>query len=581
MSSDTALQFQHERVDDIPVLLGLMQQLHLPELLEEALGSHHLHRGLSNGWLATIWMAFILSEANHCKVRVQDWACRHQHTLATIAGQSLRDIEFSDDRLAIILRRLHDADWTALEASLWQATCQVYEIPLECIRLDSSTTYGFHELAAQGILQLGHSKDHRPDLPQLKLMAAAAQPTSQVIACDIVPGNCADDPLYLPLIHRLRSQLKRTGLLYAGDCKMAALETRADLADAGDYYLMPLPKTGDTAASFDSWINRGLEQDDVKLEAFTKLDDKNKPFLYARGYEFERDCTCQLNAKTVCWKERVQVLCSESLHQQQASSLDERLQRATEELLALTPPVGRGHKQIRAEADLQAAIAAVLEQRRVTGLLEVTWRRDECVKERQQGRGRPGPGRVTELVTTVRYEVTGVTQRTPAIQAAKERLGWRVQVSNLPKKRCTLEGALLLYNGGWSVERDFHLLKDRPLGIQPLWVREEEQIIGLTRLLTIALRVLTVLELVVRAGLQEAGEKLSGLYEGQARRTTATPTAVRLLKAIGRMQITVTQVKSTESKSWYITPLPPRLQRILELLKLPAKVYTQLAEDTC
>ena len=171
------LTLQHERVDDIPLLLGLMQQLHLPETLERALGSHHLHEGISNGWLACGWMAFILSEANHRKVSVQDWAQSHQHTLEAVIGQPLRPAEFSDDRLSIVLRRLHDAAWPALEADLWQATCQVYEIPISCIRLDSTTSCGYHALEPDGVMQLGHSKDHRPDLAQLKLMAAAAQPT--------------------------------------------------------------------------------------------------------------------------------------------------------------------------------------------------------------------------------------------------------------------------------------------------------------------------------------------------------------------------------------------------------------------
>ena len=574
------LTLQHERVDDIPLLLAIMQGLNLPELMERHLGSHHLHRGISNGWLATVWMAFILSEANHCKVSVQDWARSLPHTLATIIGQPLRDVEFSDDRLAIILRRLHDADWAALEADLWQETCQVYDIPMECIRLDSSTSFGYHEIKADGIMQLGHSKDHRPDLPQLKLMAAAAQPTSQIIACDIVPGNSADDPLYLPLIHRLRSQLKRKGLLYVGDCKMAALETRADIAANDDYYLMPLPKTGENTTLFDSWINKGLAGTEFQLQEFIKLDDQDEPFVYARGYEFDRECTCELNQKPTCWKERVQVIRSESHHTQQVKSLDERLRRATDELLALTPSVGRGHKQIRVEVELQTAIREILERQRVIGLLEVTWRRDEHVNERQKGRGRPGPERATETITTVRYEVTGVRPVAEAIHQAKERLGWRVQVINLPKKRCDLETAILLYNGGWSVERDFHLLKDRPLGIQPFWVREEEQIIGMTRLLTIALRVLTLFELQVRAGLQEAQEELSGLYEGQPKRKTATPTAVRLLKAICRLRITLTQVESSWGESWQIKPLPTLLRRILELVKLSPAVYEQLAENS-
>jgi transposase len=101
---------------------------------------------------------------------------------------------------------------------------------------------------------------------------------------------------------------------------------------------------------------------------------------------------------------------------------------------------------------------------------------------------------------------------------------------------------VLIYNGGWCLERDFHVVKDVPLGIRPLYVREDEQIIGLTRLLMIALRLLTLFELSVRAGLAKSGEEISGLYEGQPNRKAARPTATRMLKAIARMGITLTHV---------------------------------------
>jgi transposase len=55
----------HERVDDIPLLMGLTQRLRLPEILDKHLGNHGNHQGLSNGWLATVWMAYILSEGDH------------------------------------------------------------------------------------------------------------------------------------------------------------------------------------------------------------------------------------------------------------------------------------------------------------------------------------------------------------------------------------------------------------------------------------------------------------------------------------------------------------------------------------
>src|SRR6476661_9256401 len=79
-----AFTLQHERVDDIPLLVGVLEQLGVAAVLERHLGSHHLHQGLGNGTLAATWIAFILSEANHCKVSVQDWALRHQQTLATL-----------------------------------------------------------------------------------------------------------------------------------------------------------------------------------------------------------------------------------------------------------------------------------------------------------------------------------------------------------------------------------------------------------------------------------------------------------------------------------------------------------------
>ena len=577
MKTTGTLSLTHERVDDIPLLLGFMQQMNFPDLLERHLGSHHLHRGLSNGWLATVWLAFLLSQSNHRKVSVQDWARNHAHTLETLIGERLRPVEFGDDRLSIILRRLHDADWSALEADLWEATCEVYEISYQCIRLDSTTSFGYHTITPDGLMQRGHSKDHRPDLPQLKLMAAAAQPTSHLLACDIVPGQSADDPLYLPLIRRVRQQLRQHGLLYTGDCKMSALATRAELVAEEDYYLMPLPRTGDNAEQIDAWIDEAA-LGKQSLQHLTRPNEKGKNVVFAWAYERERPQSSTVADREVAWTERVQVVRSLELAKRQARQLDERLGEAIAALRALTPPVGRGHKQYREEEPLRAAVAAILEEHRVEGLLTVTWQREQKQQTRYRGSGRGGPGRPTYTTTKVRYVITEAQRNEAAIEQTKARQGWRVQVTNLPTARWSLREAVLLYNGGWSVERDFHLLKDQPLGIQPLFVREDEQIIGLTRLLTLALRVLTLSELQVRSGLAEAEEALSGLYEGQPTRATEYPTAGRCLKAINRMEITATRVEIGQDVQWHVTDLPPLLKRIIKLLHLSPTLYTRLTK---
>jgi transposase len=570
---------QHERVDDIPLLLGLMQQLHLPETLEQSLGSHHLHQGISNGWLACGWLAFILSEANHRKVSVQDWAQNHQHTLEAILGQPLRPAEFSDDRLSIVLRRFHDTDWSALESALWQATCQVYEVPISCIRLDSATSCGYHTLEPDALMQLGHSKDHRPDLPQLKLMAAAAQPTGHLLACDLHPGNAGDDPLYIPLIDRVGSLVGRNGMLYAGDNKMSALGTRAHIARQKDYYLVPLPQTGEVPELFRSWVEAAVGGPQ-ELELLYVADEKGKISLFGAGYEFERPCQLEVGCERFAWSERVQLVKSLPLARRQGKQLEERLRNAEVEIRALTPPVGRGRRQYREEGTLREAIANVLERYGVSAFLSIDWRREERREKRYEGRGRGGAGRKWHWDVEIRYEVTAIRRNERAISEAKYRLGWRVQVTTLPRDKYSLQECVLIYNGGWSLERDFHLLKDVPLGIRPLYVREDEQIMGLTRLLTIALRLLTLFELRVRAGLEKAAEELSGLYEGQPKRKTSRPTATRLLKAIARMEITLTRVESGDEFQWFVSALPPLLLRILVLVDLSEDIYTLLSVNS-
>ncbi|MDO9130850.1 MAG: hypothetical protein Q7U34_13395 [Anaerolineales bacterium] len=47
--------------------------LGLPEIFDHHLGRHGLHQGLSWGWIATIWLAHILTESNHRKRPVQSW----------------------------------------------------------------------------------------------------------------------------------------------------------------------------------------------------------------------------------------------------------------------------------------------------------------------------------------------------------------------------------------------------------------------------------------------------------------------------------------------------------------------------
>ncbi|HEY7493890.1 MAG TPA: transposase, partial [Candidatus Tectomicrobia bacterium] len=528
-----------------------------------------------NGQMAIGWLAYILSQADHRKSAVREWANDIPHTLGQLLGQPIRDVEFSDDRLGGVLRRLSDDEtWDAIERDLWAATVAVYELELTGVRLDSTTSSGYHQVTEEGVMQRGHSKDHRPDLPQLKLMAAAAEPSGHLIACDIQPGQCADDPLYTPLLQRVRDIVGRRGLLYAGDCKMAALATRAELAAHQDFYVMPLPRTGETAGHIETWVNAIVDG----AQAAMLLWDGDR--LLGAGYEFERPLEATVDGAPVHWTERVQVIRSLALAQRQQAALDKHLAAAEAAVWALTPAPGRGKRQIRDAAALQEAIARVVEQHDVAGLLTVRWERHETTVTRYVGRGRRGPARPTRTAVEVRYVITDVQRNETALAAQRYRLGWRVQVTNAPGDLLSLTAAVVHYRGGWSLERDFHLVKDLPLGLSPLFVWTEAQIRGLVRLLTLALRLLTLIETPVRRGLAQAQETLAGLYEGQPTRTTDRPTGTRILNAFARVKVTLTHVQCGAVTAWHITPLSSLHEQLLRYLRLPVSLYTALAYNS-
>jgi transposase len=570
---DATLQLTHERVDDVPLLLGFLIKLRFPEILDRLLPPHPLHQGLSNGWLITVWIAYILSQADHRKSHVQEWVDTLQHTLETTIGQPIRPVEFSDDRLTLVLRRLSDpAVWDQLEADLWHAHCEVYALPVERVRLDATTSYGYHTLDDNGLMQLGHSKDHRPDLPQFKLMAAAAEPTGLLLAGDIHPGNAADDPLYLPLYRRVRALLGQTGLLYTGDCKMAALETRAEIAANEDFYLTRLPLTGEVQAQFPAWVEAAI----TGPRAAEVIDIRREDELLGRGYEFERSQSAVVGQTEHTWTERVQILRSESAAQSQAATLQRRLEKAEAALRGLTPPPGPGKTQFTTGWELERAVAAVLAEHAVEGLLEVSWEPQETRRTKYVGPGRGGPNRPQTTEWSIRYQITTVRRIAEAIAQRVERLGWQAQVTNAPVSRLSLGDSLLAYRGGCCIERAFHLLKDQPLGVRPLFVRRDDQVRGLTHLVTLALRVLMLFEVLVRRGQDQSGEKLRGLYPGQAKRTTDRPTAKRVLEAISRAKITLTEVESGEERRWHLKALPELVKRVLGYLGLSEEVYTRL-----
>jgi len=552
-----------EAIADVPLLMYVMQErLGYDEILDQVSPGHKNWQGLSVGKTMVTWLAHILSEHNHYMSHVQDWVAQLPHVWAGLWGQAVRPLDVSDDRLAEVVRRLSMPEvWEPLEGQITQRMIRVYELSSERVRLDTTTAkvYGGNELSV--LFQRGHSKDHRPDLRQLKVMLAALDPLGVLVGADVVSGNTADDGLYVPMIARLRSTLPSKDLLYIGDCKMGALATRAYVAQTENFYLMPLAQVGDLPEQLEKWVDDAV-RGKVRLQPVWDAEGKTR---LGEAYEQRRRLSAETETGTMAWNERLLIVRSATYAKSAVQSLRKRLAQAQADLRALTPPRGRGQRQFTDAVALQTAVDAILERYAVNGLLTVTLQQET---ERRTVRAyRNAPARQEERQ---RYLVQVKENRT-RLRTLEPRLGWRVYVTNAPVRKLPLGQAVLAYREEWLVERNCARLKGRALSLAPLWVRRDDHALGLTRLLTLAARVLAVAEYQVRRTLAQDDRTLVGLYPGQPTRGTAQPTTERLLRAFKTVTLTLVQ---KGSQIFYLLPPLSELQRtILHDLACPSNLY--------
>ena len=123
------------------------------------------------------------------------------------------------------------------------------------------------------------------------------------LATEVVSGNRADDPLYVPCIERVQASVGRRGVLSVGDCKMASRQTRAWLATQEAYYLCPLPPVplaeGELATALTA-----LEQGEVALSPVDRESPGGESKQSAAGYERQVAMSFEANGDSQSWTER-------------------------------------------------------------------------------------------------------------------------------------------------------------------------------------------------------------------------------------------------------------------------------------
>jgi len=256
----------------------------IAELLDKYQPAHGNRSGLSLGKVVVVWLSHILSQGDHRMNHVQEWAKQRQEILRGCGLGTFEEKDMTDDRLGDVLRALsHDSHWVAFEQELMGNLVRVYDLQKECVRLDTTTVKSYAQVNEAGLLQLSHSKDHRPDLGQLKVVLACLDPLAMPLRTEVLSGEHADDGTYLPMIARVREGLDKQGLLYIGDCKMAAIQTRASIQKHGDLYVCPLSCVQVPLDQLRQEVDR-LRENGEQIKRVERVNDKEECICIAQGY---------------------------------------------------------------------------------------------------------------------------------------------------------------------------------------------------------------------------------------------------------------------------------------------------------
>ncbi|MDY6874526.1 MAG: IS1634 family transposase, partial [Chloroflexota bacterium] len=560
-----------ERVDDIPLLLAQMHKIGLASFIDKHFPTHGNWQGLSIGQVTTGWLSYILSSGDHCLNHVESWAEQLLVTLSTRLEAEVRALDFSDDRLATLLDYLaQDEEWEDFECTLNSNILRVYNLKAERVRIDTTTAKSYVEVNEDGLFQFGYSKDHRPDLPQLKISPSALEPLGLPVTTTVVSGNRADDPLYIPEIKRVQTSLGIPGVLYIGDSKMGSLETRAYIAHTRDYYLCPLSALQVPQEELERLLEPVWHQEQILSTVYRprcqeEIDRGDTAEALAEGFAYEETLRAYVEGKEIEWREQRLVVRSKKHAQRQQKALDTRLQQAQAEIAKLNV---RGRKVLKGD-ELHSAVDKLLAKYRVEGMVTPSYHTETRTRHKRAYRNRPAQT-IANSETTVYSEIDPL-----AYQHAVRCLGFRVYVSN--DMRLSLNEAVLAYREEYRIERGFGRYKGQVLGLTPLYLTGEDRIKGLIRLLSIGLRLLCLLEFGVRKALSERAEKLAGIYRGNPKRATANPTAEMMLKAF--MWVSLTELELNGTKRRYLSVLSTVQKRILALLDLPVTIYWELTHE--
>lgn len=208
----------------------LWRELGLPVILAELLAGRRYEFAVERAVFVTVLHRLMVSGSDRA---AEQWY--REYAIAGAEGLQLHHLyramawlgeELAADQQAGATGFVRRCVKDQIEESLF-AHRQTLFSDLDLVFFDTTSVY-FEGQGGQTMGRHGHSKDHRPDLPQM-VVGAVLDSTGRPLCCELWPGNTTDVKTLVPIVDRLRKRFHIPRICIVADRGMISKQTIAEL----------------------------------------------------------------------------------------------------------------------------------------------------------------------------------------------------------------------------------------------------------------------------------------------------------------------------------------------------------------
>lgn len=558
-----------------PILKHFIERMGIARIIDEMVDTHPNREAITHGEAVAGLVAYLI-QGGKALYRVEQWA--YDDSVADIMFPQYQSSDWTDDRLDDTLDAIYSAGLEGIQGAISANIVSEFGISLNEIHYDTTTVslYGVYETRDENqavVITYGYSKDHRPDLRQIKVGLAISGDGNVPLISNTHDGNTSDSVIPVSYWKRLKQIADTRDFVFIGDCKLASKSNMLDIAESGGCFLSLSP--------MDVALKEYIRQKRLKGEmAFSEIEietHSRKPTYEPitqtaeekeekenRYFVFEETTVLKDDDGRECAVRKIYML-SSSLESQHAATRERHLSKASSQLESLSKRLNK--RDLTTEEKIQKKVSSILKRNKVEGLIDYSIVNKPVKKKK--GRGRPGPN--SEYIYEDHFSLE-YSRNESAIEYDALLDGIFVLICNMPKDKWTAEEVLSLYKSQWKVEGDIKAFKG-PFAVSQMYLELPRRICAMMFVITLALQLYTLINREIANSLEERDRPLVGLMPNNIQ--SWRPQTNFLLEAFKNIQLV--SIELGDKTEIYVTSLNDLQKEILSLLGVPLYLYSKEA----